>query len=409
MIDLTALLSTSGLQDDGLRYGDACRVSPHGVRPGAGPVVVWNCTGRCNLRCLHCYSDASAGEGEGALTTEEGLALIDELAALRVPVLLFSGGEPLMRADLPALIERAARRNIRVALSTNGTLIRAETARRLHGLGVRYAGISLDGGEEAHDRFRGRRGAFREALAGLRRCLAAGVKAGVRVTLHRGNRQELDALFRLVEWEGIPRICFYHLVGAGRGRSLAPWELDHREKREALDRIIAWTRRLLERGRSTEVLTVDNHADGPYLYLKLEEEDPGQAGRVLAMLRRNGGNRSGMAIVAIDARGDVHPDQFSRGITLGNVRSEPFGSIWSRGAGSILQKLRDRKPLLTGRCGACRFLEVCNGNLRARAYAATGDLWAPDPACYLTDAETAGQPIAGQNGPAERAIAGRAS
>jgi len=391
VLDLTALLFDEDHYGNSLRYDPAAKAQTRGTKPGAGPVVVWNSTARCNLRCLHCYYGAeycaSPGAPPGGLSTEQALAFVDSLADFRVPVLLISGGEPLLRPDLDRIIQRATSRGIRVTLSTNGTLITPEKAASLKASGVSYVGISLDGLEEVNDRFRGRSGAFRAALEGLRNCRAVGQRVGLRMTLSRYNFEELGRILDLVEREDIPRVCFYHLVYAGRGLDQSAADLTHEQTRRALDLIFARVRSFAERGLHKEVLTVDNHADGVYLYLQLRREDPARARRVLERLRAAGGNRSGMAIAAVGHLGDVFPDQFSGNHPLGNVTERPFPEIWSADDQPLLRDLRNRKHLLKGRCARCAWLDVCNGNLRARAEAATGDWWASDPACYLTDAE----------------------
>jgi len=351
------------------------------------PVVVWNVTKQCNLKCVHCYAKAAAGPAPNELTREEGLALLRDLKDFGVPVVLFSGGEPLMRPDLFELIERTVTHGMRAVLSTNGTLITPEVAQRLKTLGLSYVGLSLDGIAPTHDKYRGRSGAFAAALAGMRHCQEAGLKVGLRFTVSRRNYQEVSAIFDLVEDYNIPRICFYHLVYAGRGTKLVKEALTHRETRELVDLICARTRRLFDAGQSVEVLTVDNHADGPYLYLKLLQEDPQRAAEVLALLQMNEGNNSGRGIGCVSWDGEVHADQFWRHRSFGNVRRRPFSQIWSDMSDELLARLKDKKRYVTGRCAACRWLDLCAGNFRVRAEALTGDLWAPDPACYLTDEE----------------------
>jgi len=351
------------------------------------PVVVWNITKQCNLKCVHCYAKATAGPAPNELTHEEGLALLRDLKDFGVPVVLFSGGEPLMRPDLFELIDRTVIHGMRAVLSTNGTLITPEVAQSLKTLSLSYVGLSLDGIAPTHDKFRGLSGAFAAALAGVRHCQEAGLKVGLRFTVSRLNYQEVSAIFDLVEDYNIPRICFYHLVYAGRGTKLVEEALTHRETRELVDLICARTRRLFDAGQSVEVLTVDNHADGPYLYLKLLQEDPQRAAEVLVLLQMNEGNNSGRGIGCVSWDGEVHADQFWRHHSFGNVRRRPFSQIWSDMTDELLARLKDKKRYVTGRCAACRWLDLCAGNLRVRAEALTGDLWAPDPACYLTDEE----------------------
>uniref|UniRef100_A0A7C3SJZ2 Pre-heme d1 synthase n=1 Tax=Desulfobacca acetoxidans TaxID=60893 RepID=A0A7C3SJZ2_9BACT len=351
------------------------------------PVVVWNVTQRCNLKCLHCYAQATARAAPDELTRAEGLALLEDLRNFGVPVVLFSGGEPLMRDDLFSLVERTVAWGIRAVISTNGTLITPEVARDLRKLGLSYVGISLDGTEGTHDRFRGQPGAFAAALEGVRHCQEAGLKVGLRFTVSRLNFQEIPAIFDLVEEYHIPRICFYHLVYTGRGSKLLNEALSHGETRDMVDLICARTRRLFNRGRPVEVLTVDNHADGPYIYLKLRKENPARAKEVLELLQMNEGNSSGRGIGCVSWDGQVHADQFWRHLSFGNVRERPFSRIWTDLSHPLMAKLKDKKRYVTGRCARCQWLDICAGNFRVRAEAVTGDLWAPDPACYLTDEE----------------------
>lgn len=378
MLSISKMLSGQAESGDSLRYES---------RRPRGPVVVWNATRACNLRCLHCYASATAGPDAGELTTEEAVRFIDGLALAEVPVLLFSGGEPLLRPDFFELAAYARQKGIRPVVSTNGTLITREVAWRLKQTGVGYVGISLDGMRAVNDRMRGVEGAFDAALEGIRNCLAVGQRVGLRFTITRENYRDIDAIFDLVEREGIARLCFYHLVCTGRGASLRDQDLDPAEKRKVLDKIIARTEDFCRRGLGKEVLTVDNHADAAYLYLKLSRMQPEHAGRVYEWLRRAGGNRSGIAIGAVDWQGNVYPDQFTRGHPLGNVREKDFPGIWQNGSHPLLVALRNRRPHLKGRCATCRWLDICNGNFRARAEAVYGDFWAPDPGCYLTDEE----------------------
>jgi len=353
------------------------------------PVVVWNMTRRCNLRCIHCYSSSQNIQYSDELTTAEARRMIDDLAAFGSPVLLFSGGEPLMREDLPELAQYAVSLGMRAVLSTNGTLLTRGKVAVLKKIGLSYIGVSLDGLQATHDRFRGVTGAYEAAMRGIRICREEGIKVGVRFTINRKNAADIPAIFDLLEVEDIPRVCFYHLVYSGRGSALVAEDLSHDETRKTVDLILDRTRDLFNRGLPKEVLTVDNHADGPYLYLRMLKDDPRRAAEVLELLKMNEGNSSGNGIGCISWDGEVHPDQFWRDILLGNVRQRPFSEIWTDPANELLTRLKDKKPHLQGRCATCCWLDVCGGNFRARAEAVTGELWAPDPACYLTDEEIA--------------------
>lgn len=387
MISVTRLLWETEYFGDSLRYSQDSRGARHGVKKGAGPVVVWNTTQTCNLKCRHCYMDSDAQKYHGELTTEEAKKFIDDLAEFKVPVLLFSGGEPLIREDIFELAEYAAAKGIRPTLSTNGTLITPETARQIKEIGIGYVGISLDGLREVNDHFRGQEGAFQAAMRGIQNCVAVGQRVGLRFTINRHNLEELDKIFDFIEKEQIDRVCFYHLVYSGRGQQMLEEDVSPEESRQAMDIIIRRTRDFEERGLQKEILTVDNHCDGVYLYLKALEENPAQAEKIKALISLNGGNRSGIAFAEVDPQGYVHPDQFTQHHTFGNVRERKFGDIWTDLSHPVLAGLKNRQPLLKGRCAACQYLDICNGNFRTRAEAVTGDFWASDPACYLTDEE----------------------
>ncbi|MFP4650435.1 MAG: 12,18-didecarboxysiroheme deacetylase [Desulfobacterales bacterium] len=391
MIGISKLYCGTVEPSDALRYGRKSGEMPsHLLQFSADkrPVVVWNVTRRCNLKCIHCYAHAKAGKQENELSTKEGKALIDDLAHMGVPVLLFSGGEPLMRPDLPELAEYAVNKGMRAVISTNGTLIDSKTAKVLKDIGLSYVGISLDGNQKINDRFRGVDGAFDMAMKGIENCKAAGIKVGLRFTINRFNADEVPGLFDLLEEKEVPRICFYHLVYAGRGSSLVNDDVSHEETRRIVDLIMDRTRDLHDRGKPKEVLTVDNHADGPYVYMRMKRENPERAREVLELLQMNEGNNSGRGIGCVSWDGEVHADQFWRHHSFGNVRQRPFSEIWTdTSADPLLAKLKEKKKHVTGRCAGCRWLDICGGNFRVRAEAVTGDIWAPDPACYLTDEE----------------------
>ena len=394
MIGISKLYCGCVEPSDALRYGrDSKNLPSHLLQfsKDKKPVVVWNITRRCNLKCVHCYAHAKNQEFKDELTTEEGLKLLDDLADFGVPVVLFSGGEPLMRKDLSTLAEYAVSKGMRAVISTNGTLITEEKARELKKIGLSYVGISLDGMKKVNDRFRGVAGAYEMALKGIENCKKAGIKVGLRFTINKHNAAEIPKIFDLVEKIKIPRICFYHLVYAGRGSDMVKEDLSHEETRKAVNMIIDRTKKLHDMGQPAEVLTVDNHADGPFLYLRMKEEDPERAEEVLELLQMNEGNNSGRGIGCVSWNGDVHADQFWRHKKFGNIKDIPFSKIWSEPEDELLKKLKNKKQYIKGRCAECTWLDVCGGNFRVRAEAVSDDLWAPDPACYLTDQEISNQ------------------
>lgn len=390
MIGISKLYCGTIEPSDPLRYGRHSKDLPSHLlqfSEDKKPVVVWNVTRACNLKCIHCYARAVERGDESEIDHEKGLALIDDLALFGVPVILFSGGEPLMRPDLVGLARYAVDKGMRAVVSTNGTLITRQKARELKQIGLSYVGVSLDGMETVNDRFRGKRGAFRDAIAGIRNCQEMGLKVGLRFTINRLNVVEIPYIFDLLEDYDIPRVCFYHLVYSGRGSSLVEQDLDHEETRRAVDLIIDRTKDLHDRGIPKEVLTVDNHADGPYLYMRMIRENNPRADEVLQLLNMNEGNSSGRGIGCISWDGSVHADQFWRHYSFGNVLERPFSEIWSDISNPLMKKLKQKKKYVKGRCAGCRWLDICAGNFRVRPEAVTGDLWAPDPACYLTDEE----------------------
>jgi 12,18-didecarboxysiroheme deacetylase len=388
MIGISKLYCGTVEASDPLRYGRSSKELPSHLLQFSldkKPVVVWNITSACNLKCVHCY--ASAGKATGELTSREGLELIAQLKDYGSPVILFSGGEPLIRKDLPALIEAAVKSGMRAVISTNGTLISQDMAMRFADLGLSYIGVSLDGMEEVNDTFRGVQGAFRDALQGIYNAMREGIKVGLRFTMNRRNADQIKGIFDLMKKEGIPRICFYHLVYTGRAKELMAEDLSHEQTRQTLDLIMDRTKEMIDAGKAVEVLTVDNHADGPYVYLRMKQEGSPRAGEVLELLRMNAGNSSGLGIGCINWDGDVYPDQFWRTKVLGNVLKMPFSEIWDNRDNEFLMQLKNKKDYVQGRCRSCTWLDVCAGNFRARAEAAAGDPWAEDPACYLSDEE----------------------
>ncbi len=365
-------------------------IAPTALTPAhrpPGPVVIWNLVRRCNLACKHCYSISGDVDFPGELTTKEVFRVMDDLKAFRVPVLILSGGEPLMRRDIFEISARAKEKRFYVGLSTNGTLIDAAVADRIRDAGYNYVGISLDGIGATHDQFRRKEGAYAAALNGLRLLRDRDVKVGVRFTMTEGNAAELPALLDLVAREGFPKFYLSHLVYAGRGNKNRGEDATHAAARAAMDLVIdrAWT--WARAGRDIEVVTGNNDADAVYLLYWTEREAPERVAHLRAKLAQWGGNSSGVNIANIDNLGNVHPDTMWWHYNLGNVKERPFSEIWTDLSDPIMAGLKRRPRAITGRCGPCAFFDVCGGNTRVRALRITGDPWAEDPGCYLTDQE----------------------
>ena len=393
MIGISKLYCGTVEPSDALRYGrESGRLPSHLLQfsKDKKPVVVWNMGRRCNLHCVHCYARSKDIEYKNELTTQQGKELIDDLAQFGSPVILFSGGEPLMRPDLPELAQYARSKGMRAVISTNGTLIDKEMAKTLREIGLSYVGVSLDGMRDTNDEFRGVNGAFDLALQGMRNCIEEGIKVGLRFTMNRRNVKDIPAIFDLLEKEKIPRVCFYHLVYTGRGSKLVKEDLSHEESRKTLDLIMERTKAAHDRGFQMEVLTVDNHCDGPYIYFRLLKEDPERAAEVFELLAMNQGNSSGIGIACVSWDGSVHADQFWRHYSFGNVKERKFSEIWTDTGDSLMAGLKNRKQLIKAsadRCARCKWFDICNGNFRVRAEAIYGNVWADDPACYLTGEE----------------------
>jgi len=383
MINISKLYCGLAGESDYLRYS---------AQNSIGPVVVFNCTSRCNLYCLHCYSSSKTNRYSDELTTSQAKQLLIQLAEVNCPVLLFSGGESLLRRDLFELLAEAKRLGLRTVISSNGTLIDVAVARQLADVGVSYVGISIDGTEAFHDKFRQVVGCFKAALAGIENCQKAGIKTGLRFTITKANAGQVSAVFDIAASNGIRRICFYHLVRAGRAARLRrEYRISNIEyrvfTRQVLDIIIERTHDFVSKGLIDEVLTVDNHADGPYLLTKMMKEKNPRYESARRLLLTNGGNKVGEKIGCVGWDGNVYPDQFWRNYSLGNIKDKTFKQIWENSAEPILSKLRNKSEFADKRCLRCKWFELCKGNYRFLGSKTDGKYWLNEPACYLTEEE----------------------
>lgn len=360
---------------------------PGPKRNPPGPVVIWNLVRRCNLTCRHCYSISADKDFPNELDTEQVFRVMDDLKRFRVPVLILSGGEPLLRPDIFDIAHRAKAMGFYTALSTNGTLIDRSNIDAIADVGFDYLGISIDGIAGTHDRFRRMEGAFDASMAGLRLCRDRGIKVGLRFTMTQDNAEELPQLLELMEQERIDKFYFSHLNYAGRGNRNRDDDVFLNTTRWAMDLLFERALADVRSGRGSEFVTGNNDADGVYLLHWVEQRFPEQAQHIRRKLVQWGGNSSGVNVANIDNEGRVHPDTMWWNHDLGNVRERPFSEIWQDTTDPVMAGLKQHPRPVTGRCGACRHLEICNGNTRVRALQLTGDPWAEDPACYLTDAE----------------------
>ena len=352
-----------------------------------GPVVIWNLIRRCNLTCKHCYSISADTDFPNELSTEQVFGVMDDLKQFGVPVLILSGGEPLLRPDIFDIAHRAKAMGFYTALSTNGTLIDDSNIEKIAEVGFDYLGISIDGIRETHDKFRRKEGAFDASMAALRRCHDLGIKVGLRFTMTQDNAAELPQLLQLMDDEGIDKFYFSHLNYAGRGNKNRKDDTQFRTTRWAMDLLFERAMADVKAGRNTEFVTGNNDADGVYLLHWVEKHYPEQAEHIRAKLVQWGGNSSGVNISNIDNQGRVHPDTMWWHYDLGNVKERPFSEIWQDTSDPIMAGLKQHPRPVKGRCGKCAYLNICNGNTRVRALQLTDDPWAEDPACYLSDEE----------------------
>lgn len=357
------------------------------TRNPPGPVVIWNLIRRCNLTCKHCYSISADKDFPGELSTAEVFGVMDDLKRFRVPVLILSGGEPLLRPDIFDIATRAKAMGFYVGLSSNGTLIDANNIERIAAVGFDYVGVSLDGITQTHDTFRRMDGAFDKSMHGIRLCKERGIKVGIRFTLTQDNAHDLPALLQLLEDEELDKFYLSHLNYAGRGNRNRKTDAYHRTTRQAMDLLFDTCWRAQQAGRPKEFVTGNNDADGVYLLLWVRERFPNLEAHIRQKLEQWGGNSSGVNVANIDNLGNVHPDTMWWNHTLGNVRERPFSEIWMDTSDPIMAGLKARPRTVGGRCGACAHFDICGGNTRVRAWQVSGDPWAEDPACYLTDEE----------------------
>ena len=387
MINVTKLLCGTP-RSSGVIHGEW--MGAPASTPERKPAVVWNITRRCNLRCVHCYSDSAAKHYPGELTLEQMVDVIDDLSDCGVPAVLLSGGDPMFHPHFFDVAGYAVARGLTVTVSTNGTRVDSHAAERLKDLGVAYVGISLDGIGETHDRFRGRPGAFKRAVDAFRHCRGAGQKAILRLKLSRQTAAQMPEILRFIEEEEIPRVCFHHLVYSGRGvdDSVLPAAETRQALRMIADAALRWSRE----GKGTEVLTMGQPVDGVFFWLSMRRRDPKRMDEIWRLLKNHVGGRNapGPGLSSIDSQGNVHPARFCNGHTLGNVKERPFSEIWKDSQNDgLLSGFRGCSPILKGRCVECRFHEVCGRGFRVRAFQKYGDPWAEDPGCYLRDYEIA--------------------
>ena len=322
-------------------------------------IVSWNTTNACNLKCAHCYRDAGAKAAD-ELSTAEAKKMLGEIARAGFKIMIFSGGEPLMRSDILELVEFAASQGMRPVFGTNGTLITPEMARALKAAGTMGVGISLDSLDSAkHDRLRGEAGAWEGAVRGMENCRAAHLAFQVHTTVMDWNADELEAMTDFAVQKGAVAHHFFFLVPTGRAATIEEESLRAEQYEAVLTRI-------MEKQKTVDI--------------ELKPTCAPQFLRIAAMMgvetRFRRGCLAGLAYCIINPRGKVQPCAYLAQ-EVGDVRKTPFDEIWR--TSEVFQKLRT----LTygGGCGACDFKRACGGCRARAAYYHGGDYMAEEPWC----------------------------
>lgn len=357
------------------------------ARQPPGPVVIWNLIRRCNLACKHCYSISADHNFPGELETGEIFRVMDELKQFSVPVLILSGGEPLLHPDIYEISRRAKSMGFYVGLSTNGTLINETNIDEIAAINYNYIGISIDGLRDTHDRFRRREGAFDDSLNAIRLCRENDLNIGMRFTITKDNATELPDLLDLMDAENVHKFYLSHLNYSGRGNRNRKDDATYAMSRQAVQTLIERCWSDICQGKPREYVTGNNDADAVFLLHWIRQHYPERYEHILARLRQWGGNSSGVNIANIDNLGNVHPDTFWWHYSLGNVKERRFSEIWSDTRDPIMAGLKQHPRKISGRCASCHFFDVCGGNTRIRAWQLNGDPWSEDPGCYLYDHE----------------------
>ncbi|WP_444995258.1 heme d1 biosynthesis radical SAM protein NirJ [Aliikangiella sp. IMCC44359] len=357
------------------------------LRKPKGPVVIWNLIRRCNLCCKHCYSISADTDFPGELNTQQVFDTLDDLKSFHVPALILSGGEPLLRKDIFDIAAKAKELGFYIGLSTNGTLINEANIDEIAQAKFDYLGISIDGIEKTHDKFRQMEGAFSQSMHAIKLCQERGIKVGLRFTLTQDNAKELPEILNLIDQHKIDKFYLSHLNYAGRGNRNRKDDVVHQMTKQAMDLIFdeAWKR--LGTENEIEFVTGNNDADGVYFLQWVKHQFPEKASFIEERLKQWGGNSTGKNVANIDNLGEVHPDTFWWDYKLGNVKTRKFSEIWCDVSDPLMAGLKMSERPLKGRCGLCEYKTICGGNTRVRAYQLTGDPWQEDPACYLSDEE----------------------
>jgi radical SAM protein with 4Fe4S-binding SPASM domain len=350
-----------------------------------GSIAIWNFTNRCNLSCHHCYSKADLNSND-KLSTQTILDTLPKLKKSGVKFIIFSGGEPLTRKDIFDIADSCRELGIITYLSTNGLYIGERNAKKIID-SFNYIGISIDGNRERHDYFRGLEGSFDMSLKAVELLNSfESSKVGIRFTITKETIEDLPFIFELAQERNIPKIYISHLVYSGRGLENLEIDIDKDQRREAVGYILDKAFYYYDNDIDIEIVTGNMEMDAILFLEEFGKRYPNLKEDMKKRLQDWGGNSAGRKLLNIDSEGFVKPDPFFP-FKIGNIFERDFSEIWEDNSNELLNRLRTHPREISGKCQECKWLEICNGGSRSRAYAISGDLWAEDPSCYLEKGE----------------------
>lgn len=335
-------------------------------------LVAWEVTHACNLACKHCRAEAQTTPAPGELTTAEGKAFIDTLPAVGSPIIIFTGGEPLLRPDVFELADYARDKGLRCVMSPNGTLLSPETAARIRDVGIQRCSISLDGPDAAsHDDFRGVPGAFDASLRGIEYLKQVGVEFQINTTVTRNNLNDFKKIFQLCEQLGAAAWHIFLLVPMGRASGLSDQVITAQEYEDVLH----W---LYDFRKTTSMHLKATCAPHYYRIMRQRAKEEGirVTPETFGMDAMTRGCLGGTGFCFVSHSGQVQPCGYLT-LNCGNIRETPFPEIWRNS--HHFKQFRTQSEY-TGKCGPCEYHNVCGG-CRARAYSMNGDHMGEEPLC----------------------------
>ena len=333
-------------------------------------MIAWEVTRSCNLNCAHCRAAASCGPYSGELSTDKCLKIIDEIAAMASPVIILTGGEPLLRPDIFEIASYGTNKGLRMVMATNGTLVTPAVAQKMIQSGIKRVSISIDGKDaHSHDAFRQQKGAFAGAMTGIAALKNAGMEFQINTTITSANLEQIKDILDLTKSLGAAAHHIFLLVPTGRGKELAGQTITAADYEEKLN----WFH---QESLSCEIQLKATCA--PHYFRirhqnKSVESRKKPSGHFHEMTR---GCLGGITFCFISHVGQVQPCGYLE-LDCGNMKKKSFSAIWEKS--EVFRNLRDYSKY-GGKCGRCEFIKVCGG-CRARAYEATGDYLAEEPLC----------------------------